>query len=144
MNVHHPLTLRRSLLVTQYSRRNHLAVLGQKLLDVRLLEGQRQVGQIQIGGILFLLLLCDTISTSVCIHLRFGEKKMSKSNLCKKRLWRSCRMGREKRRKIIISKVYDTFLCSHNDFLHFLVFCVRFRRQWEDFSLYLFLSVSGH
>jgi hypothetical protein len=48
---------------------------------------------------------------------------MSKSNLCKKRLWRSCWMGREKRRKIIISKVYETFLCSHNDFLHFLVFC---------------------
>lgn len=29
---------------------------------------------------------------------------------------------KRKREKIIISKVYDTFLCSHNDFLHFLVF----------------------
>jgi hypothetical protein len=51
-----PLTFGCALLITQYSRGNDLSVLGEHLLDVRLLERQRQIGQVQIGGILLLLL----------------------------------------------------------------------------------------
>lgn len=58
-------------------------------------------------------------------HVYFAQKEVCfffRLKLCKTIMQRE----KKKKRRIIISKVYDTFQCSHNDFLHFLVFfCVR-------------------